>query len=159
MREVPRIVAETKINTDVPLVIWRDNKEVKSKISVAELEKAEDEGLLGSVAGSSETAKGVDIDKLDITVSSLNDALRQEFGVPSTVSGIIVTKVDPSSEAARKGIDQGDVIVDIDQQPVKDAENANDIIRRAAKNGRSSVLLLINREGDVSFVALKLDTK
>jgi len=159
MREVPRIVAETKIDIDVPLVIWRDNKEMKTTISIAELEKAEDEGLLGSVAGSSAPDKGVAIDNLGITVGNLTGAIRQEFKIPDAVNGIVIAKVEPASEAARKGLDQGDVIVDIDQQPVTDPENANDIIRRASKNGRSSVLLLINREGDVSFVALKLNNK
>ena len=157
MREVPRIVAETKIDTKVPLVIWRDNKEMKTEISVAELEKAEEEGLLGSVAGNSSEERGVEIDRLDITVGNITTPIRQEFKIPDAVNGIVISKVDPNSEAARKGLDQGDVIVDIDQQPVTDPENANDIIRRAAKNGRSSVLLLINREGDVSFVALKLN--
>lgn len=156
MREVPRIVAETKIETDVPLTLWRDNKKVKTIISVAELEKAEDQGLLGSVAGTSQPEKGVEIDKLGITVNTLNDALRQDFGISPNLSGIIISKVDPSFEAARKGLDEGDVIVDIDQQAVKDPESASDIIRRAAKNGRSSVLLLINRDGEPSFVALKL---
>lgn len=156
MREVPRIVAETKIDSEVPLLLWRDNKEVKTKISVAELEKAEEEGLLGSVAGSSSTEEGIEIDKLGLTVNTLSDTLRKDFGVPRSVQGIMIAKVDPSSEAARKGLDEGDVIVEINQQPVKDPENANDIIRRAAKNGRSSVLLLVNRDGDVQFVALKL---
>jgi len=156
MREVPRIVAETKIETEVPLTIWRENKEVKTSISVAELEKAEESGMLGSSAGTTIPDTGVEIEKLGITVNPITDLLREEFAIPATVSGIMVGKVDPSSEAARKGLDEGDVIVEINQQAVKAPENANDIIRRAAKNGRSSVLLLINREGDVSFVALKL---
>jgi len=134
----------------------KDIKEMREVISVAELEKAEDQGLLGSVAGTSQPEKGVEIDKLGITVNTLNDALRQDFGISPNLSGIIISKVDPSFEAARKGLDEGDVIVDIDQQAVKDPESASDIIRRAAKNGRSSVLLLINRDGEPSFVALKL---
>ena len=44
MREVPRIVAETKIESEAPLTVWRDNKKVKTKLKVAELEKAEEEG-------------------------------------------------------------------------------------------------------------------
>jgi len=156
MREVPRIVAETKIDSEAPLVVWRDNKKVKTKISVAELEKAEEEGLLGSVASSSTISKGIEVDKLGLTVNKLDETLRENYGIPRSVSGIIISDIDPSSEAARKGLDEGDVIVEINQQPVKNPENANDIIRRAAKNNRSSVLLLVNRDGDVQFVALKL---
>lgn len=156
MREVPRIVAETKINTDVDLTVWRDNKKVKTKISVAELEVAEEEGMLGSVAGSSETIEGIAIDKIGVTVRTIDDTIRENFNISPSVDGIVIGKVNPSSEAARKGLEEGDVIVEINQQAIKDPENANDIIARAVKNGRSSVLLLINRDGDVSFVALKL---
>lgn len=156
MREVPRIVAETKINTDVDLTVWRDNKKVNTKISVAELEVAEEEGMLGSVAGSSETDEGISIDKIGVTVRTMSENLREIFNIAPSVEGIVIGKVNPSSEAARKGLDEGDVIVEINQQAIKDPENANDIIARAVKNGRSSVLLLINRDGDVSFVALKL---
>lgn len=156
MREVPRIVAETKINTEVPLLLWRDNKQVKTSISVAELEEAEEKGLLGSVAGTSIPDEGVELEKIGITVNTLSDKLRTDFGISKNISGIIISKVDPSSEAARKGLDEGDVIVAIDQQTVKTPENAADIVRKAAKNSRSSILLLINRDGNPSFVALKL---
>lgn len=157
MREVPRIVAETKINSEAPLIIWRDNKEVKTKISVAELEKAEEDGLLGSVSEPDDTPKGVAIEKLGLTANKLSNSLREDFGISRTVTGLIINTVTPSSEAARKGLDEGDVIVEINQQPVTDPQSANDILHRAVKNERNSVLLLINRDGDVSFVALKLD--
>ncbi len=155
MREVPRIVAETKIDSEVPMVLWRENKEVKTKIKVAELEKAEEDGLLASgTQGAAQ--KGVEIEKLGLAVNTLSDTLRQDFGVPRSVEGLIISEVDPASEAARKGLGEGDVIVEINQQPVKDPDNANDLVNRAAKNGRSSVLLLVNRGGEVQFVALKL---
>jgi serine protease Do len=64
--------------------------------------------------------------------------------------------VEDLSEAAKKGLLEGDVIVEINQQAVNDPGKARDLIDKAAKNGRSSVLLLVNREGDVRFVALKL---
>ena len=49
--------------------------------------------------------------------------------------------------------------MEINQKPVTKPEEVADIIDKAAKAGRSSVLLLVNRQGDVSFVPLKLKKK
>ena len=63
------------------------------------------------------------------------------------------------SEAAEKGIMPGDVIVEVNQQPAKEPKDVTDIIHKAETSGRSSVLLLISREDDVRFVALRLKKK
>jgi hypothetical protein len=54
---------------------------------------------------------------------------------------------------------EGDVIVEINQQPVGQPEKVKSVIEDAAAAGKPSVLLLVNREGDVRFLALKLDEK
>jgi len=159
MREVPRIVAETEINAKVDMVLWRDGKEVKTAIKVAELEKAEEEGLIDTVTGSNEQPKGEEIEKLGLTVLPLSDAIREDYSIPRNVSGVMINNVDAKSEAARKGLGEGDIIVEINQTPVTDADAANDVIASAEKDDRGSVLLLVNRDGDVQFVALKLGDK
>ncbi|GJL86203.1 MAG: serine protease [Micavibrio sp.] len=154
MRTLPRSVAETPIDSDAEVFYWRDGKEKKTKVKIGELEKAEEEGLL--VTGPSATGKGVEIESAGVKLSAMNEFLRQEYDIPKDVSGVVITSVKHLSEAAKKGLIEGDVIVEINQQPVTEPEKAKDIIAKAEKNGRSSVLLLINREGDVRFVALRL---
>lgn len=160
MRALPRIVAETPIDTAVSLKYWRDGKERKAKVEIGELEKAEDEGLL--VTGdnsqkSEEMEKGTDITSVGITVNSLTNNIRERFNVPNDVDGVAVLKTDPGSEATEKGIASGDVIVEINQKSVTSPKEVEEAIEKAKKSKRSSVLLLVNREGDVRFVALKLD--
>jgi serine protease Do len=48
------------------------------------------------------------------------------------------------------------VIVEVNQQAVAAPKDVDDIIHKAQESSRSSVLLLVNREGDVRFVALRL---
>lgn len=161
MRNLPRIVAETPIDKTVPLTLWRDGKEVTLKIKVAELEKAEEDGLLDETAQSDITpipSKGVELSSVGITLGSLTDTLRKQFGVPDDVNGLVVSQVTPSSEAATKGIAAGDVIVEIGQEKIESPKQASDAVEKAVKAGKTSVLLLINREGDVRFVALRLKT-
>jgi serine protease Do len=159
MRNLPRIVAETPIDKSVELKVWRDGKFTTAKIKVAELEKAEEDGLLDETAQAPETpepSKGTSVDKVGMTVGSLSETTRQQFNIPEDVEGVVITKVDPKGEAAAKGLSSGDVVVEINQEKIGKPQDASSVIDKAAKSGKSSVLLLVNREGDVRFVALRL---
>jgi serine protease Do len=155
MRHLPRMVAETPIDKQVDIKYWRDGKEHKGKVTVGELEKAEEEGMLESEAPAI-SREGVDIDIVGLTVSALTDEDRTMFNVPADVQGVVVTDTKPHSEAAEKGLGSGDVIVEINQQPVTTPQEAKEVFAKAEKSKRSSVLLLVNHEGDVRFVALRL---
>lgn len=155
MRDLPRIVAETPIEKDVSVVYWRDGKKKTTKVKIGELEKAEEDGLLASGPASTPRA-GIPVEGVGMEVGALTDADRETYSVPADVSGVLITKVDPASEAGEKGLIEGDVIVEINQKAVQTPQDVAEIVRKAGAAGRNSVLLLINREGDVQFVALKL---
>ena len=161
MRALPRIVAETPIGKAVGLKYWRDGKERKAKVSIGELEKAEEDGLLTSANDDEpeKKTKGIKIEKVGMSVSILNKDDRKIFNVPDDVNGALITKVDPRSEAAEKGLGAGDVIVEINQKSVETPKGVIAMIKKAEKSKRPSVLLLVNREGDVRFVALKLENE
>jgi membrane-associated protease RseP (regulator of RpoE activity) len=59
-----------------------------------------------------------------VTVSDLDAQAREQFKIPATVKGVIITDVQPDSAAAEAGLKPGDVILEIDKQPVKTAEEA-----------------------------------
>ncbi len=153
MRDLPRIVASAEIGTAGDIVLWRDGKEIKTKVTVGELEKAEEDGLLAT--GPKSPAVGTKVDSVGLTIEPMNDTLRNDYGIPMTVNGVVVTGVADTSEAAEKGLLEGDVIVEINQQAITTPQEVIDILAKAQKGGRGSVLLLINRAGDVQFVALK----
>ena len=162
MRELPRLVAEADIESDATIEFWRDGQMKTARIKVGELEKAEDEGLLdkeldeeGDPTSSGETTK---IDSVGLSLDVITAQDRQAYKIGDDVNGVIVSEATELSEAAEKGLAAGDVIVEINQQIVTDPKGAKDIIDTAAKAGRNSVLLLVNREGDVRFVALRLNT-
>ncbi len=159
MRNLPRIVAETPIGKTVKFKFMRDGKEMTDTIKVAELEKAEEDGLLDeepALAEAEEPAKGTEISEMGLTIGSLSDTLRETFNVPADINGVVVTSIDPAGEAAMKGLSEGDVIVELNQESVDTPKKLTDAIAKAKKAGKTSVLLLVNREGDVRFIALKL---
>jgi serine protease Do len=162
MRSLPRIVAETPINKKVTVKFWRDGKERQTRVEIGELEKAEEDGLLadsGSPSKEKAKEKDIEIDRVGFALAALNKNIRAGYNVPNDVDGVIVTEIDPRGEAAEKGIRPGDVIVEIDQKAVTDPKSVKQIIEKAVKDKKTSILLLLNREGDVRFEALKLNTE
>jgi serine protease Do len=164
MRNLPLIVAETDIDRDVTVIVWRDGKRVTLKANIGELEKAEDEGLLaahdgnrldGMNGGNDETSMGTEIPQLGLFLNGLNDALREEFNVGDDVNGLVVMDVDVNADAVKKGIDVGDVIVAVNQRSVKGIDAIKDMIENTK---RDAVLLQVNRQGRIQFVAVKLQT-
>lgn len=159
MRQLPRLVAETPIGTKAAVVFWRNGKTETTKVEVGELEKAEKDGLI-ETAGENEEIKpgqGTEIPSVGVTVSSLSPALRENFEIPDTVKGVVVTAVKAGSESAEKGLTVGDVIIEINQEAAEDAATAKELLATAQKSGKTSVLLLVDHrgKGDVRFVALR----
>ena len=157
MRELPRLVAESSIDSDAEITYWRDSQKGTTKVKIGELEKAEEEGLVSS-GEDEKPAEGLEVDSVGLSLNKITDMMRRDYAIPNTVDGVVISTVEPKSEAAKKGLFEGDVIVEINQQAVNDPEKAKSIIEKAGENGRPSVLLLVNREGEVRFLALKLKT-
>lgn len=154
MRSLPRIVAETTIDEEATLKYWREGEERTTTVTIGELEKAEEEGLLDET--DSAEANVIKVEPLNMGIMPLTDTERTDYNVPDNVEGVMIGDVPERSSAAEKGLAVGDVIVEVNQQPVKTPQDMIDIVTAAAEAQRSSVLLLINREGDVRFVALPL---
>ena len=76
--------------------------------------------------------------------------------IPENVSGLLVTKVEQNTDAEIKGIRPGDIIQEINQITVNDI-NAFRKIMNSIKGSKKGVLLLINRQGNINFVALKIN--
>ena len=66
----------------------------------------------------------------------------------------MVERVNPDKAAANAGLQPGDVIVAVDQSPVRNARQANQAIAEAGRSGRKSVLLLVDRGDAQIFVAV-----
>ncbi|WP_348527232.1 PDZ domain-containing protein, partial [Mesorhizobium sp.] len=68
--------------------------------------------------------------------------------------GLVVTDVDPDSDAADRGIQPGDVITSINSNEVNTTDDVSKAMTDAAKAGRKAVLMQITRDDSNRFVAL-----
>ena len=90
-------------------------------------------------------------------MANLTPELRERFSIAEDSAGVIVTDVAADSPASEKGMRPGDLIVEVAQEEVKSPTQITAKIDDARKSGRKSVLLLVDRQGDLRFVALKID--
>jgi len=91
--------------------------------------------------------------QLGFTVKNLTDEYAQRLGFEG-LSGVVVTSVEAGSQAAKKGITAGMLIMEVDREPVKNTKDFDEAIQKAKKEG--SALLLVNDGSYTKFVVLKL---
>ncbi|MEG6509151.1 DegQ family serine endoprotease [Methyloligella sp. 2.7D] len=155
MRSLPRVVASTPIDKTVEVTLLRNKKVMTVPVTVGRLPESEEVTDL-SAQNKELPAPETDI-PLGLRVSPLTDGLREQFEIDDDVEGVIITAVDPASQAAEKGVKPGDVIVEVTQEKVTDPDEILARIDAVKKSGRKSVLLLISDgKGELSFVALSL---
>ncbi len=122
-------VAGVVPGTEVSLDVVRRGKMETLKVTIVEQPK--DMSLAGNGGGSASTLNGVG-------VADLEPAARREFRIPARVQGALITEVDPTSAAAAAGLQPGDVIQEINREPVRSAEDAV----RLTENAESKKTLL-----------------
>ena len=155
MRDLPRIVAETKIDKPVQVEVIRRGKSRMLKIVTGRLEEASTKPV--EEDRPQEKARTTDdMSYLGITVQSLSRENRQRFGLADDVIGAVIIDVARDSTAFEAGIRPGDVVSEIDQKPVGSAKAAVDALKAAKKSGRSSVLAFIRSGETVRFIAIPL---
>jgi serine protease Do len=154
MRRLPRIVADTDVGDTVEVRIWRDSKERTLKVKVAALD--EGEAQLAQESGEKATPESEKVEDLGFSVSTIDDALRERYEIAQDTKGVVVTAVDAGSSAAEKGLRVGDVIVEVSQEEVSKPADVVGKIKAAKSAGRKSVLLLVEGQGGMRFIALRL---
>ncbi len=136
-------VAMLKPGTKVSIVVLRDGKR---KTLTAELEKRPPQGQLPGEAP--ETSR-----ELGFTVKNLTDEYAERLGFEG-LSGVVVTSVEAGSQAAKKGITAGMLIMEVNREPVKNTSEFDEAIQKVKKD--ESVLLLVNDGRYTRFIVLKL---
>ena len=153
VHDLPRMVAAMPIGQKLDLTVRRGGKEITLSAITAEMPEKEQQASVGT-GSSSEEGKAASATSLGLQLSAIDAGLRRQHHIPKDVEGVVVTKVASDSPAASLGIEPGDVIMSIDQQPVKTPQEASEQLKQAAAKG--DILLLLNRRGTTQFVGLSV---
>lgn len=151
MRILPRVVAETRIGTQVPVVVWRSGRRVTLSVTVGEL--PEDVEQASATPGPQDRGgRPAEIAGTGLKLSALTPELRERFSIGADVKGVLVVEVEPGSPAAERGVRAGDVIVEVQQEPVSTPAEVQERVNRVRQSGRQNVLLLIDGQQGLRFV-------
>jgi len=153
MRRLPRMVAETPIGRSVEVTIWRRGEAKTLEVDLGLLDETVATALpLPEEPESREKA----IDDLGLTLSPLNEELQQRFQIEADAQGVVVIEVAPASDAAERGLRAGDLIVEMDQEPVATPDDVVQHVEQARDEGYRVVTLLVLRNGEYQWVALRI---
>ena len=119
-RELPKIVATTTVGKEVDVVIIRDGKEQTRKVTLGRLEESEakakkDKPELAEKPAPHEEKTHV----MGMDVAALSAELRAKLQIKDSVkTGVAILKVDSDTPAAEQHLLPGDVILEVNRQPV-----------------------------------------
>jgi serine protease Do len=155
MRDLPKIVGDTPVGKDVPVIVVRKGKEETKTVRLGRLEDTPQQASVKTDAPAEE--KSVVQKALGLNLAGMNDDLRKKFKIKDGVKGVVITGVDANSAAQEKRLNAGDVIVKVSDEEVANPTDVQKRIDQLKKDGKKTALLLVaNAEGDVRFVALTL---
>lgn len=149
MRKLPRIVAETKINSKVPIKIWRNNKEKTLIVKVAKLEEEikKEPSLISKQVPKNKEQK---LEVLGVELSSIDDNLRRKYQINKNITkGLVITKLLKNSNQNK--LIPGDVIISANQKEIDSLLEFVKII----ENTNNTILLLIIRNNEKQFIVIE----
>jgi serine protease Do len=152
--DLTRRVADAPIGEAVPVIVLREGRTETLAVTLGRREDAEAATMPAS-APAPDAPK--EMESLGLTLAPLDDELRARLGLEASAEGLVITKVDPASEAFTKGLTEGDMITEAGQQKIVRLQDLEDRIKEAKDAGRKSILLLVRRGGDPRFVALSIE--
>jgi serine protease Do len=154
MKELPAIVAKTKVGTRVKVKVWRNKKEITKNILLGRLETSDDFKVSEK---QTEAPKDVIIDDLKITVRKLTREDIKTRKLPNQTSGLVVTKIGNTSPL-KNSIEVNSIIVEAQKIKIKNAKDLQRIVKEVLKSNQKTILLAIfNNQNQRRYIGVKLD--
>ncbi len=157
MRDLPIIVADTAVEKEVDVLVLRKGKKQTIGVTLGRLEDGEKK-LASLSTGKAEEEELATKSLLGMQLSELNDKVREEGKIGKDLKGLLITEVDSGSAAQDKGIQKGEIIVQIGQEPVETLTDAEKQLADLKDQGRKNALLMVaSPTGDIRFVVVVIE--
>ena len=154
MKELPAIVAKTKVGTKVKVEIWRNKKVITKSILLGRLETSDDFKVSEK---KSKAPQDIIIEDLKITVRKLTKEDIKTRKLPNQTSGLVITKIGNTSPLL-KSIKANSIIVEAQKIKIKSVNDLEKIVKDVLKSNQKTILLAIyNNENQRRYIGIKLD--
>jgi serine protease Do len=160
VRDLPRIVAESPVGKEVDVEILRKGEMQNIKVTLGRLEDGERKL---AAANDDQPAVTEDdtpavVELMGMELRELTDALRDEFAIDENTNGVLINTVDEGSNADKKDVQSGNVIVEVAQEAVKTPQDVQEVIEKLKSDGRRNAFFMIsNQMGELRFVTIRIE--
>ena len=152
--QLRNLVARTMVGRNAQVKVVREGKE--QIISVVVAERPTDELLAKKEPAppkeQGETVKPPDNVLASLRVQALDNALMSQLNIPARTTGVVITAIDSGGQAEAAGLQRGDVIQEVNHEPVKTLDDYQKAVAKI--NKEELAVLLVNRQGNSLFVAI-----
>lgn len=140
--DLPYVVASTPVGKNVKVTVIRDGRMKTFQVKVGELEEEKEATIISEKSP-----------RLGMTVEEITPEIARRLNLSDT-TGLVVVRVERNSPAAEAGILSGDVILEVDQVPVKEMDSFNR--KMQGYNPGDKILFLIKRGGFTQYITIEL---
>ncbi|MEM7068022.1 MAG: DegQ family serine endoprotease [Pseudomonadota bacterium] len=159
MRDLPIIVAETAVDKEVEVQVLRKGERQTIGVKLGRLEDGEKK--LTSLSTGEDGAEEDEPETktlLGLKLSAITDETRADAKLDEEVKGLFINEVEAGSVAQDKGIQAGEVVIQIGQEPVETLAEAEKQITNLKDQGRKNALLMVGSPtGDIRFVVVRIE--
>ena len=153
MKQLPIIVARTKVGKKVTVKIWRNKKEIVKSITLGRLETSED----FKVSEKSKPEKEKTIDKLKISVREITKENIKDRNLPNQTTGLVITRIENDSPLLNS-IEVNSIILEAQKKKIRSASDLNQIVKQVLSSNQKTILLVIyNSQNQRRYIGIKLD--
>ena len=153
MKELPMIVAKTKVGKKEKVKIWRNKREITKTITLGRLETSEDFKVAEEKAKPKETR----IEKLKITVRELTKEDIENRNLPNQSRGLVITQIENDSPLI-KSVDVNSVILEAQKKKIRNINDLNQALNQVLNTNEKTLLLVIfNSQNQRRYIGVKLN--
>ncbi|MDC0356519.1 Do family serine endopeptidase [Candidatus Pelagibacter sp.] len=155
MKELPAIVAKTKVGKKVKVKIWRNQKEITKNVLLGRLETSEDFKV--SEKKEPVEKQTSEIKSLKITVRLLNNEDIKTRKLPNQITGLVVTKIENDSPLKNTTLAVNDVITEAQKKKIKSINDLREVTQKVISSNQQTILLAIyNNQNQRRYLGVKL---
>jgi serine protease Do len=143
-RALQLMIGEMSPGRSVRLTVIRDGSERVYPVTLGE-----QSGNRNEAGNESKASAGLALD--GVSLEALTPELSRQYGISANTKGVAVRRVEPDSPAGRAGLEPGDVILEVNRQPVSSVEQVH---RYISEGTTDTTLLFVNHDGRTRYVAI-----
>ena len=155
MRDLPKLVSNTKVGKTVELEIWRNKKLIKKKLTLGRLESSDDFKAENKKTKPEIKEKDTEVETLKITVRNITAKDIKDRKLNKNLKGVVITNISSRSVVAGM-LREGDIIIEVQKNKVLNSKQLNQLIESIYKKGEQTLLLtIINNSNQRRYLGVK----